>query len=115
MSSGQSERNGSSVEPGLPKTFLIPNARSSAKVASLTVTDLLVDLRDDDMCLYRHCEEHSDEAIQLSCCGEGKLDCFASLAMTAGRELPTSLPPSWSAGPRSPRSTTPSPRRFRLR
>jgi hypothetical protein len=28
----------------------------------------------------RHCEEQSDEAIQLSCCG--KLDCFASLAMT---------------------------------
>jgi hypothetical protein len=30
----------------------------------------------------RHCEEQSDEAIQLSCRDEGKLDCFASLAMT---------------------------------
>src|SRR4051794_34831074 len=37
MSSGQSLRNGSSVEPGLPKTFLMPNARSSSKVACLTV------------------------------------------------------------------------------
>src|SRR5690242_18745677 len=50
MSSGQSARNGSSVEPGLPNTFLMPNARNRAKVASLTVTDLLAalaGLRDD--------------------------------------------------------------------
>src|SRR6187431_2520287 len=50
MSSGQSLRNGSSVEPGLPKTFLMPNARRRAKVASLTVTVLFFDVagwRDD--------------------------------------------------------------------
>jgi hypothetical protein len=28
---------------------------------------------------YRHCEEQSDEAIQLS---HAELDCFAALAMT---------------------------------
>src|SRR6266403_4864363 len=44
MSSGQSLRNGSSVEPGLPNTFLMPNARNRPKVASLTVTDLLLAL-----------------------------------------------------------------------
>src|ERR1700749_625272 len=37
MSSGQSLRNGSSVEPGLPNTFVMPNARSRSKVACLTV------------------------------------------------------------------------------
>jgi len=41
MSSGQSLRNGSSVDPGLPKTFLMPKARSKSSVACLTVTDLL--------------------------------------------------------------------------
>src|SRR5258708_29255854 len=49
MSSGQSLRNGNSVEPGLPNTFLMPNARRRSKVASLTVMDLLsvlVGLRD---------------------------------------------------------------------
>src|SRR3954447_12914265 len=40
ISSGQSLRNGSSVEPGLPNTFLMPKARSSSKVACLTVRDL---------------------------------------------------------------------------
>src|ERR1700743_2629455 len=44
MSSGQSARNGSSVEPGLPKTFLMPKARSRSKVACLTVTVLVVSL-----------------------------------------------------------------------
>src|SRR5262249_29594084 len=48
MSSGQSLRNGSSVEPGLPNTFLIPKARSRPKVASLTLRDfVLAGLRDD--------------------------------------------------------------------
>src|SRR5215204_7821958 len=50
MSSGQSLRNGNSVEPGLPKTFLMPKERNRPKVASLTVTDLavvLAGLRDD--------------------------------------------------------------------
>src|SRR4051794_31322975 len=49
ISSGQSLRNGNSVEPGLPNTFLIPNARRRPKVASLTVVGLLsvlVGLRD---------------------------------------------------------------------
>src|SRR5437660_10411067 len=50
MSSGQSLRNGSSVEPGLPNTRLMPNARSRLKVASLTVVvalAALAGLRDD--------------------------------------------------------------------
>src|SRR4051794_29439748 len=50
MSSGQSLRNGSSVEPGLPNTRLMPNARKRPKVASLTVSAalaVLADLRDD--------------------------------------------------------------------
>src|SRR5215218_8135925 len=64
MSSGQSLRNGSSVEPGLPNTFLTPKARNRLKVASLTVVDLLSGLRDKGMALVRHCEERSDEAIQ---------------------------------------------------
>src|ERR1700753_1208127 len=40
MSSGQSLRNGNSVEPGLPKTLRIPNARSRSSVTCLTVRDL---------------------------------------------------------------------------
>src|SRR2546430_6911964 len=49
MSSGQSLRNGSSVEPGLPNTRLMPKARSRPKVASLTVSAavVLAGLRDD--------------------------------------------------------------------
>src|SRR3954466_13525645 len=50
MSSGQSLRNGSSVEPGLPNTRLMPNARKSPKVASFTVSAalaVLADFRDD--------------------------------------------------------------------
>src|SRR5690349_1031748 len=49
MSSGQSARNGNSVEPGLPNTFLIPKARNRPNVASRTLTDLVVlaGLRDD--------------------------------------------------------------------
>src|SRR5947208_4810136 len=48
-------------------------------------------------CLPRHCEERSDEAIQLSLWG--KLDCFASLAMTMGRrQLAPPLPRSPVAG-----------------
>ena len=31
-----------SVEPGLPNTFLMPNARNRSSVASLTLTDLLL-------------------------------------------------------------------------
>jgi hypothetical protein len=41
---------GSSVEPGLPNTRLMPNARKRPKVASLTVSAALAalaDLRDD--------------------------------------------------------------------
>jgi hypothetical protein len=33
----------------------------------------------------RHCEERSDEAIHLA---RGKMDCFASLAMTPRAQLP---------------------------
>src|SRR6476619_2497295 len=51
MAAGQSARNGKSVEPGLPNTFVMPKARSRLNVASLTVRDLLLvlaGLRDDD-------------------------------------------------------------------
>src|SRR6185437_13063693 len=37
ISSGQSLRNGNSVEPGLPNTLRMPNSRNSASVACLTV------------------------------------------------------------------------------
>src|SRR5512138_1093020 len=50
MSSGQSLRNGSSVELGLPNTLSTPKARRRAKVASLTVSEVaavLAGLRDD--------------------------------------------------------------------
>src|SRR5579872_423708 len=64
MSSGQSLRNGNSVEPGLPNTFLMPNARSRSKVACLTVRgeEVFAGLRGNVS--PRHCEERSDEAIQ---------------------------------------------------
>src|ERR1044071_7345011 len=60
MSSGQSASNGNSVEPGLPKTFLMPKARNRPKVASRTLTDLpvvLAGLREVDigLSLFRHC------------------------------------------------------------
>src|SRR6266700_6515905 len=42
MSPGQSLRNGSSVEPGLPNTFLMPNARNRSSVACLTVVAFVV-------------------------------------------------------------------------
>src|SRR5215475_10374320 len=88
MTSGQSDRNGNSVEPGLPNTFLMPKARSRSNVACLTVRDLalvLAGLRDDIRSPHgqlstRHCEERSDEAIHVSACRA--MDCFASLAMT---------------------------------
>src|ERR1700722_17378055 len=69
MSSGQSLRNGSSVEPGLPNTFLIPNARSRSSVACLTVVGLVAALAVLGgngvlpQFFQRHCEEQSDEAI----------------------------------------------------
>src|SRR5262249_11982493 len=87
MSSGQSERNGNSVEPGLPNTLVMPKARSRSNVACLTVRGLVC-LRDtsthlsDDCC---HCEERSDEAIQKFLRMD-ILDCFAALAMT-GKEF----------------------------
>src|SRR5437899_10104208 len=42
MSLGQSLRNGSSVEPGLPNTFLMSKARSRSRVACFTVTDFVL-------------------------------------------------------------------------
>jgi hypothetical protein len=41
--------------------------------------------RECRLTLSRHCEEQSDEAIQLLLCGA--MDCFASLAMTVVGEL----------------------------
>src|SRR3569832_1010754 len=106
MSAGQSLRKGSSVEPGLPKTFLLPNARNRSKVACLTVRGVvLTGRRGADIALPpRHCEELGDEAIQ-TISEKWILDCFASLAMTMemslGKLLTTSRCPSWSAVPRS--------------
>src|SRR5882757_10726047 len=81
MSSGQSLRNGSSVEPGLPKIMLMPNARSRSKVACLTVVALFVsfgDLRDTIV--------QSSRAVIASEAKQSSLfvalDCFVSLAMT---------------------------------
>src|SRR4030088_1572639 len=75
MSSGQSLRNGNSVEPGLPNTFLMPNARNRPKVASLTVIEalaLFAGLRDKGMTSARHCERseaiHSSGALGMDCC-----------------------------------------------
>src|SRR6266704_607134 len=54
MSSGQSLRNGNSVEPGLPNTFRIPNARNRLSVACFTLTDasvLVAGLRDNGVSL----------------------------------------------------------------
>src|ERR1700737_4577067 len=48
MSSGQSLRKGNSVDPGLPNTLRIPNARNRSSVACLTLTDapaVLAELR----------------------------------------------------------------------
>src|SRR4051812_12921 len=88
MSSGQSLRNGSSVEPGLPNTFLMPKARSSSKVACLTVRDLVVVFvvfgkafprgRSSSWSSLREAQRRSNPD-----CIRGKiLDCFAALAMT---------------------------------
>src|SRR6478736_5567066 len=83
MSSGQSLRNGSSVEPGLPNTFLMPNARRRPKVASLTVVDLLsvlVSLRDKGRDLSSSLRAKRSNPF-FRCSG---MDCFVAslLAMT---------------------------------
>src|SRR6202035_4165548 len=72
MSSGQSLRNGNSVEPGLPNTFLIPNARSRSSVACLTVTEVALVLEGlpDNACylrFFRVIARSSDGAIHTSC------------------------------------------------
>src|SRR5258708_32059948 len=81
MSSGQSLRNGSSVEPGLPKILLMPNARSRSKVACLTVAGLFVSFGD-----LRDRIAQSSSAVMASEAKQSSLfvalDCFASLAMT---------------------------------
>src|SRR5436309_219882 len=89
MSSGQSLRNGSSVEPGLPNTRLMPNARSRLKVASLTVVvalAALAGLRDDIGRLPLLVSWRSvirDEAIHLS------MDWFAkSSSANLGGRMP---------------------------
>src|SRR5712672_2127650 len=100
MSSGQSLRNGNSVEPGLPNTFLMPNARNRVSVASLTLLDLpavFVGL--------------GDNAVSL----EDYLPVIASsdrLARNEGR-VTTSRCPSSSAGLPNSRSTAPCRHRYR--
>src|SRR6478609_5575068 len=94
MSSGQSLRNGSSVEPGLLNTRLMPKERSRSSVACLTVTDLLPLLPffamvSVSLCFWkvaaspRHCEEPLRRS-NPDCHRGGILDCFATLAMTRG-------------------------------
>jgi hypothetical protein len=86
MSSGQSLRNGSSVEPGLPKTFWIPNARGGSSVACLTVTAVLVGLRDNALSLrLRETPQPSLRAKRSDpFCRCIDMDCFVAslLAMT---------------------------------
>src|SRR5436190_235919 len=82
-------RPSNSKASALPR--LLPWARTtSARLfAAISVVDIFLPVM-NFCCLrhyHRHCEERSDEAIQLSCRqSEGKLDCFAWLAMTE-REL----------------------------
>jgi hypothetical protein len=89
MSSGQSLRNGSSVEPGLPKTFWIPNARSRSSVACLTGTEVpavLVGWRDNALSLrLRETPQPSLRAKRSDpFCRCIDMDCFVAslLAMT---------------------------------
>src|SRR5215510_2389642 len=86
MSLGQSLRNGNSVEPGLPNTFLMPKARSRLKVASLTVMDLLAALAGlrDDMSVIPGMSQSSlrgrnDGAVHLS------MDWFAKSSSVPAR------------------------------
>src|SRR6266478_4874594 len=94
MSPGQSLRNGSSVEPGLPNTFLMPNARSRSKVACLTVVlEDLAGLRDKAACsesaviarsqrVARNARPMTTGSATKQSSPFAALDCFSSLAMT---------------------------------
>src|SRR5450631_573149 len=96
MSLGQSLRNGNSVEPGLPKTRLMPNARSRSKVACLTVVEglaVLAGIRDKATRSQKPSFARSHRvppsagpmtgfATKQSRASYAVLDCFASLAMT---------------------------------
>src|SRR3954447_12328695 len=98
MSSGQSLRNGSSVEPGLPNTRLMPNARKRPKVASCTVSaalEVLADLRDD---IGRR--SHQVSCVPPSLLGEDgaihvSMDCFTKSSRPAktNKEAPRASPP----------------------
>src|ERR1700743_3418849 len=91
MSSGQSLRNGSSVEPGLPNTLRMPKARNRSNVACLTETDLapallcLLDTISVPLfyrCLYVAVIARSVSSEAIHAAASGAMDCFASLAMT---------------------------------
>src|SRR5262245_9029926 len=105
MSSGQSLRKGSSVEPGLPNTLRMPKARSRSRVAWLTVTDLLpllVDCRDNVSPLFSvYCSSLSLRAKRSNpeCRRGDSLDCFVAslLAMTRRRQC-IATPPFMVAG-----------------
>src|SRR5450631_1855032 len=85
MSSGQSLRNGNSVEPGLPNTFRIPNARNRSSVACLTLTGLLVFVFSDDKARNSLCWDESHHvAVPLI------VGCPAELAVHKSRPDETS-------------------------
>src|SRR5581483_10268616 len=86
MSSGQSLRNGSSVEPGLPNTFLMPTLRSSSRTACLTVREVVL-FGGMLLCPQGVAVIARSKATKQSRVVGGALDCFAPLAMT-GKTLP---------------------------
>src|ERR1700740_534274 len=97
MSSGQSLRNGSSVEPGLPNTFLMPKPRNSSSVACLTVSEVAffggiaavsftVIARSQRVRAKRG--PMTGSATKQSRATRVALDCFAPLAMTGAKALP---------------------------
>src|SRR4051794_24401629 len=101
MSSGQSLRNGSSVEPGLPNTRLMPKERSRSSVACLTVTDLLPVLPffamvSVPLCLSALLTQPSLRAQRSNpeCRRGDSLDCFVAslLAMTRRDYHHTAVP-----------------------
>src|SRR5579862_2948142 len=90
MSSGQSARKGSSVEPGLPKTFLMPTLRSSSSVACLTVGEVAF-FGGMLLCPQGVAVIARSKATKQSRVVGVAQGCFAPLAMT-GKTLPRRRP-----------------------
>src|SRR4051812_17558910 len=82
-------RPSNSKASALPRFFACARTTSARLFAAISVVDMFLPVMIFVVAAHyhRHCEERSDEAIQLSRY-EGKLDCFASLAMTEGELSP---------------------------